>query len=208
DLTKYFSDIGLKVRYLHSDIETIERVEIIRDLRLGKFDVLVGINLLREGLDMPEVSLVAILDADKEGFLRSERSFIQTFGRAARNVNGHVILYADRVTQSMAVAIQETQRRRELQEAYNREHGITPQTIKKNIQDILTSVEEQDYFTVPTELADIEEEVPLDSLPKKIAELRKEMKAAAEKLDFETAARKRDRIKELEALALSVGIKS
>jgi excinuclease ABC subunit B len=208
DLTKYFSDIGLKVRYLHSDIETIERVEIIRDLRRGLFDVLVGINLLREGLDMPEVSLVAILDADKEGFLRSERSFIQTFGRAARNVNGHVILYADRVTQSMAVAIQETQRRRELQEAYNREHGITPQTIKKNIQDILTSVEEQDYFTVPTELGDIEEEVPLDSIPKKITELRKEMKAAAEKLDFETAARKRDRIKELEALALSVGIKS
>ncbi len=208
DLTKYFSDIGLKVRYLHSDIETIERVEIIRDLRRGLFDVLVGINLLREGLDMPEVSLVAILDADKEGFLRSERSFIQTFGRAARNVNGHVILYADRVTQSMAVAMHETKRRRELQEAYNREHGITPQTIKKNIQDILTSVEEQDYFTVPTELADIEEEVPLDSLPKKIAELRKEMKAAAEKLDFETAARKRDRIKELEALALSVGIKS
>ncbi|HKY64397.1 MAG TPA: excinuclease ABC subunit UvrB [bacterium] len=208
DLTKYFADIGLKVRYLHSDIETIERVEIIRDLRRGKFDVLVGINLLREGLDMPEVSLVAILDADKEGFLRSERSFIQTFGRAARNVNGHVILYADQVTQSMAVAIHETKRRRELQAAYNREHGITPQTVKKSIQDILTSVEEQDYFTVPKELPELEEEVDLESIPRKIAELRKEMKAAAEKLDFETAAQKRDRIKELEGIALSVGIKS
>ena len=208
DLTKYFADIGLKVRYLHSDIETIERVEIIRDLRRGKFDVLVGINLLREGLDMPEVSLVAILDADKEGFLRSERSFIQTFGRAARNVNGHVILYADQVTQSMAVAIHETKRRRELQAAYNREHGITPQTVKKSIQDILTSVEEQDYFTVPKELPELEEKVDLESIPRKIAELRKEMKAAAEKLDFETAAQKRDRIKELEGIALSVGIKS
>ncbi|MCE9624185.1 MAG: excinuclease ABC subunit UvrB [Deltaproteobacteria bacterium] len=207
DLSKYFSDIGLKVRYLHSDIDTLERVAIIRDLRRGVFDVLIGINLLREGLDMPEVSLVAILDADKEGFLRSTRSFIQTFGRAARNVNGHVILYADRVTQSMAQAIQETQRRRKLQEEYNREHGITPQTIKKNIQDILTSVEEQDYFTVPTDLEGLKEEVEIEAIPKLLEKLRKEMKAAAGKLDFETAAQKRDRIKELESIALTVGVK-
>ncbi len=207
DLAKYFGEIGLKVRYLHSDIETIERVAIIRDLRKGEFDVLIGINLLREGLDMPEVSLVAILDADKEGFLRSTRSFIQTFGRAARNVNGHVILYADRVTQSMAQAIQETRRRRQLQEAYNQEHGITPQTIRKNIQDILTSVEEQDYFTVPTEAEGLPEEVGVEAIPGMIAALRKEMKKAAEALDFETAAQKRDRIKALEQVAMAVGVK-
>ncbi len=207
DLAKYFGEIGLKVRYLHSDIETIERVAIIRDLRKGEFDVLIGINLLREGLDMPEVSLVAILDADKEGFLRSTRSFIQTFGRAARNVNGHVILYADRVTQSMAQAIQETRRRRQLQEAYNQEHGITPQTIRKNIQDILTSVEEQDYFTVPTEAEGLPEEVEVEAIPGMIAALRKEMKKAAEALDFETAAQKRDRIKALEQVAMAVGVK-
>ncbi|MFO1464672.1 MAG: excinuclease ABC subunit UvrB [bacterium] len=208
DLAKYFGDIGLKVRYLHSDIETIERVAIIRDLRKGEFDVLIGINLLREGLDMPEVSLVAILDADKEGFLRSERSFIQTFGRAARNANGHVILYADQVTQSMALAIQETQRRRELQEAYNRERGITPQTIRKQIQDILTSVEEQDYFTVPTELEVDHQEVAPEEIPALIEKLRKEMKQAAAALDFETAAQKRDRIKELESVAMAVGVKT
>lgn len=208
DLAKYFGEIGLKVRYLHSDIETIERVAIIRDLRKGEFDVLIGINLLREGLDMPEVSLVAILDADKEGFLRSVRSFIQTFGRAARNASGHVILYADRVTQSMAQAIQETQRRRKLQEAYNQEHGITPQTIRKNIQDILTSVEEKDYYTVPTKAEGLPEEVELEAIPAMIEALRKEMKKAAEALDFETAAQKRDRIKELESVAISVGIKS
>ncbi len=207
DLAKYFGEIGLKVRYLHSDIETIERVAIIRDLRKGEFDVLIGINLLREGLDMPEVSLVAILDADKEGFLRSTRSFIQTFGRAARNVNGHVILYADRVTQSMAQAIQETRRRRQLQEAYNQEHGITPQTIRKNIQDILASVEEQDYFTVPTEAEGLPEEVEVEAIPGMIAALRKEMKKAAEALDFETAAQKRDRIKALEQVAMAVGVK-
>ncbi|KAB2842691.1 excinuclease ABC subunit UvrB [bacterium] len=207
DLAKYLGEIGLKVRYLHSDIETIERVAIIRDLRKGEFDVLIGINLLREGLDMPEVSLVAILDADKEGFLRSTRSFIQTFGRAARNVNGHVILYADRVTQSMAQAIQETRRRRQLQEAYNQEHGITPQTIRKNIQDILTSVEEQDYFTVPTEAEGLPEEIEIEAIPATIEALRKEMKKAAEALDFETAAQKRDRIKALEQVAMAVGVK-
>jgi len=208
DLSKYFADIGMKVRYLHSDIETLERVAIIRDLRRGEFDVLIGINLLREGLDMPEVSLVAILDADKEGFLRSERSFIQTFGRAARNVNGHVILYADHTTQSMAKAIQETQRRRKLQEEYNREHGITPQTIKKQIQDILTSVEEQDYFTVPTEIALGKQDVTPEEIPAMLEKLRKEMKKAAEQLDFETAAEKRDRIKELESVAMAVGVKT
>ncbi|HCU25295.1 MAG TPA: excinuclease ABC subunit B, partial [Deltaproteobacteria bacterium] len=208
DLAKYFADVGLKVRYLHSEIETLERVAIIRDLRKGEFDVLIGINLLREGLDMPEVSLVAILDADKEGFLRSERSFIQTFGRAARNVNGHVILYADQVTQSMAAAIQETRRRRVLQEEYNREHGITPQTIQKNIQDILTSVEEADYFTVPVPSAETPEVVAPEAIPETIAALRKEMKAAAEKLDFETAAEKRDRIQRLEAIAITLGVDS
>jgi excinuclease ABC subunit B len=207
DLTKYFADVGLKVRYLHSDIETFERVAIIRDLRRGIFDVLIGINLLREGLDMPEVSLVAILDADKEGFLRSERSFIQTFGRAARNVNGHVILYADRVTQSMARAISETQRRRKLQEGYNQQHGITPETVKKQIQDILESPEEHDYFTVPKEMELEDQELDVSELPERIAQLRKEMKEAAEQLDFETAAEKRDHLKGLEEMALAMGVK-
>lgn len=207
DLTQYLEEIGIKVRYLHSDVETLERVALLRDLRKGIFDVLVGINLLREGLDLPEVSLVAILDADKEGFLRSTRSFIQTFGRAARNVHGHVILYADRVTQSMAKAIQETERRRKLQNAYNQQHGITPETIQKSIKDILGTPEEGDYFTVPTGLEE-EEEINLEDLPKEIETLRKEMKKAAEDLDFELAAEKRDRIKELEKLVMEVGIKS
>jgi excinuclease ABC subunit B len=203
DLSKYLSDVGIQVRYLHSDIETIERVAIIRDLRKGVFDVLVGINLLREGLDMPEVSLVAILDADKEGFLRSERSFIQTFGRAARNVHGHVILYADRMTKSMARAIAETKRRRHLQEEYNSAHGITPQTIQKQIQDILTTPEEADYFTVP-----VGEGVEPEDIPAEIEKLRQEMKAAAEALDYETAAERRDRIKQLEELEMALGIKN
>ncbi len=207
DLTKYLSDVGIQVRYLHSDIETLERVVIIRDLRKGVFDVLVGINLLREGLDMPEVSLVAILDADKEGFLRSERSFIQTFGRAARNVHGHVILYADRMTKSMARAIAETKRRRHLQEEYNTAHGITPQTIQKQIQDILTTPEEADYFTVPVGEGEGEGVEPED-IPAEIEKLRKEMKTAAEALYYETAAERRDRIKQLEELALALGIKN
>jgi excinuclease ABC subunit B len=206
DLTRYLSDVGINVRYLHSDIETIERVAIIRDLRKGVFDVLVGINLLREGLDMPEVSLVAILDADREGFLRSERSFIQTFGRAARNVHGHVILYADHFTQSMSRAIAETNRRRKLQEEYNARHGITPQTVQKQIQNILEAPEEQDYYTVPVKAEG--EEVDLDDIPAELEKLRKEMKTAAEALDFETAAEKRDRIKELEELALTIGVKT
>src|SRR3982750_2468749 len=160
DLTEYFTEVGVRVRYLHSDIETLERIRILRDLRRGEFDVLVGINLLREGLDLPEVSLVAILDADKEGFLRSEQSLIQTIGRAARNVRGKAILYADRITDSMRRAIGETQRRREKQAEYNREHGITPQTIVKAIDSTLVSIVEADYFKVPTNLEEIEDYTP------------------------------------------------
>src|SRR5262249_51386258 len=149
DLTDYLQEVGIRVRYIHSDVETIERVDIIRDLRKGEFDVLVGINLLREGLDLPEVSLVAILDADKEGYLRSERSLIQTMGRAARNVNGTVLMYADAVTESMRRAIDETNRRRAVQQSYNREHGITPQTIRKAIAEPLAAVCEADYLSLP-----------------------------------------------------------
>jgi excinuclease ABC subunit B len=198
DLTEYYQDLGLKVRYLHSDITTLERMEIIRDLRLGIFDVLVGINLLREGLDLPEVSLVAILDADKEGFLRSERSLIQTCGRAARHVNGKVLFYADRVTPSMAAAIDETKRRRLLQEAYNQEHGITPETIQSKIKDVLASVYEADYVTVPMAA---EEQMPYlaENIPATIKRLKKEMQAAAKKQEFERAATLRDRIRTLEA---------
>ena len=198
DLTEYYQDLGLKVRYLHSDITTLERMEIIRDLRLGVFDVLVGINLLREGLDLPEVSLVAILDSDKEGFLRSERSLIQTCGRAARNVHGQVLFYADHVTPSMAAAIDETNRRRRLQETYNQEHGITPETIQSKIKDVLASVYEADYVTVPMAA---EEQVPylIDNIPATIKRLKKEMQAAAKKQEFERAATLRDRIRTLEA---------
>ncbi|RLD99428.1 MAG: excinuclease ABC subunit B, partial [Aquificota bacterium] len=188
DLCDHYQQMGLKVCYLHSEIDTIERTRIIRDLRLGKYDVLIGVNLLREGLDMPEVSLVAILDADREGFLRSERSLIQTAGRAARNVNGTVIFYADTVTESMEKAIKETERRRRLQEEYNRQHGITPTTIKKSIHQILTSVYEADYYTVP--LVE-EEKLPYKSpreLEQEIARLEKEMKSAADALEFEKAA--------------------
>ena len=204
DLSEHYQDLGLKVRYLHSDITTLERMEIIRDLRLGVFDVLVGINLLREGLDLPEVSLVAILDADKEGFLRSERSLIQTCGRAARNVQGEVLFYADHLTPSMQAAIEETNRRRLLQEDYNRDHGITPETIKSTIKDILASVYEADYVTVPLAA---EEQAPyvVEDLPAQISRLKKEMKAAAKKLEFEKAAILRDRIKELENAGLKYG---
>jgi excinuclease ABC subunit B len=198
DLTEYYQDLGLKVRYLHSDITTLERMEIIRDLRLGVFDVLVGINLLREGLDLPEVSLVAILDADKEGFLRSERSLIQTCGRAARHVNGQVLFYADHVTPSMSAAIEETNRRRRLQEVYNQEHGITPETIQSKIKDVLASVYEADYVTVPMAA---EEQMPYlaENIPATIKRLKKEMQAAAKKQEFERAATLRDRIRTLEA---------
>ncbi|KAA0785831.1 MULTISPECIES: excinuclease ABC subunit B [Bacillus] len=197
DLTDYLKDVGIKVNYLHSEIKTLERIEIIRDLRLGKFDVLVGINLLREGLDIPEVSLVAILDADKEGFLRSERSLIQTIGRAARNENGRVIMYADRITRSMGIAIEETQRRRTIQEAYNKEHGITPKTIQKGVRDVIRA-------TTAAEEPETYEAVPAKKMTKKerektITKMEAEMKEAAKALDFERAAELRDLLLELKA---------
>ncbi len=204
DLTEYYQDLGLKVRYLHSDITTLERMEIIRDLRLGVFEVLIGINLLREGLDLPEVSLVAILDADKEGFLRSERSLIQTCGRAARNLHGEVLFYADHVTPAMTAAMEETNRRRGLQDSYNQRHGITPATIQSKIKDILASVYEQDYVTVPLAA---EEALPYvaQDLPAQLARLKKEMQAAAKRLEFEKAAALRDRIRALEKGELKYG---
>ncbi|MBM7557307.1 excinuclease ABC subunit UvrB [Halanaerobacter jeridensis] len=199
DLTDYLAEAGVKVRYLHSDIKTIERLEIIRDLRLGKFDVLVGINLLREGLDIPEVSLVAILDADKEGFLRSTRSLIQTIGRAARNVNGRVVMYADKMTDSMKEAIDETNRRRELQVEFNQEHDITPETISKEVRDVLRPVdmvaESSGDYSVDEEE---QEEMSQQELEDKIKELEIEMKEAADELNFEKAAEIRDQINELE----------
>ncbi len=201
DLTEYYTDLGLKVRYLHSDIGTIERVEIIRDLRLGIFDALIGINLLREGLDIPEVSLVAILDADKEGFLRSQRSLIQTSGRAARNVSGEVMFYADTMTSSIMQAVQEAERRRKIQEEFNRQHHITPETIKKSIGDILSSVYEADYYTVPV-VKEPETIYKVSNFPKLIENLKKEMKIAASKLEFERAATIRDKIRDLERRAL------
>jgi excinuclease ABC subunit B len=204
DLTDHFSDLGIRVRYLHSDINTMERMEIIRDLRVGIFDVLVGINLLREGLDLPEVSLVAILDADKEGFLRSERSLIQTCGRAARNVFGTVILYADRVTHSIQRALDETNRRRALQTAYNKEHGITPESIQKEISNVLTSVYEADYAAIPSVSESDVEFGSLDELQRIIQGLEKEMNQAAKDLAFERAAELRDQIRELRALDLDL----
>ena len=204
DLTEYLHEQGIRVRYMHSDIETLERVEIIRDLRRGEFDVLVGINLLREGLDLPEVSLVAILDADKEGYLRSERSLIQTIGRAARNVSGTVIMYADRVTDSMQRAIGETNRRRAVQEAYNREHGITPQTIQKAIATPWAEVAEADYVDLGGVAEEAAEYVPLQEIPKRVAALQKEMHDAAGKLEFEHAAELRDHIQKLQAQELAL----
>lgn len=203
-LTDYMNEAGIKVRYLHSDIDTLERIEIIRDLRLGVFDVLVGINLLREGLDIPECQLVAILDADKEGFLRSRTSLIQTIGRAARNVEGRVLLYADKMTDSLKYAIEETARRREKQTQWNIEHNITPATVKKKIGELMASVYEQDYITIsPIESTDMRSFVGKD-LKQTIASLEKEMRAAAGNLEFEEAARLRDEIKRLEDLDMGL----
>jgi excinuclease ABC subunit B len=207
DLTEHYKELNVKVAYLHSDIDTLERVDIIRDLRMGKYDALIGINLLREGLDIPEVSLVAILDADKEGFLRSARSLIQTMGRAARNVNGEVILYADVVTDSMQTAVQETNRRRAVQEEYNKRHGITPQSIRKSIQAALRTVYEGDYFTVPMAAEDAGEYVPTVNIPALIAQLERDMRTAAKALDFETAAELRDKIRSLRSREMAEGVK-
>ena len=195
DLTDYMRELGIRVRYLHSDIDTLERTEIIRDMRLDVFDVLVGINLLREGLDIPEITLVAILDADKEGFLRSETSLIQTIGRAARNAEGHVIMYADTVTDSMKAAIDETRRRREIQMQYNEEHGITPKTIQKAVRDLISiskKVAKQEKM-----LEKDPESMSREELEKLVKDLNKQMKKAAADLDFETAAELRDKMIEI-----------
>ncbi|OLC14170.1 MAG: excinuclease ABC subunit B [Candidatus Rokubacteria bacterium 13_1_40CM_69_27] len=200
DLTEYYLQAALRVRYLHSDIDTLDRVAVIRDLRLGKFDALIGINLLREGLDIPEVSLVAILDADKEGYLRSGTSLIQTAGRAARNVNGEVIMYADQVTDSMAATIRETERRRQLQAAYNAEHGITPESIRSSIRELLQTVYERDYYTVEVEAPAEERFESPAELERRIVELETRMKEAARRLDFEQAAELRDRVRALRKL--------
>jgi len=199
ELSEYYADLGIAIRYLHSDIKVIERMELIRELREGTFDVLVGINLLREGLDIPEVSLVAILDADKEGFLRSVRSLIQTIGRAARNVKGRVILYADKETDSIQTTLEETARRRAIQQEYNAEHGITPATVTKSLSSLQDSIWNADYVTVEKSDQRVEDGVPAHELPALLESLRGEMKAAAKELDFERAADLRDRIKALEA---------
>ncbi len=204
DLTEYYQQAGLRVRYLHSDIDTLDRVELIRDLRLGKFDCLIGINLLREGLDIPEVSLVAILDADKEGYLRSATSLIQTSGRAARNVRGEVILYADKLTNSMKLTLAETERRRKIQEDYNRKNGITPESIKKSIREVLRSVWERDYYTVEVAREREEEYASAETLEMRLKELENAMKDAAKRLDFERAAELRDRLKALKKKDLTL----
>jgi excinuclease ABC subunit B len=203
DLTDYMHEQGIKVRYMHSDIDTIERIEILRDLRLGAFDVLIGINLLREGLDIPECGLVAILDAEKEGFLRSETSLIQTIGRAARNADGRVIMYADRITGSMERALGETERRRTKQIAYNEEHGITPATVKKNVEDILAGLYKGDTDQSRV-TAKVDKPMVGANLQAHLDSLRDQMRKAAENLEFEEAARLRDEVKRLEAVDLAV----
>jgi len=206
NLTAYYEGLGVRVKYLHSDIHTLERVDIIRDLRTGEFDVLIGVNLLREGLDIPEVSLVAILDADKEGFLRSERSLIQTSGRAARNVAGQVIMYADTITASIRACLDVTRRRRQIQGRYNEEHGITPETIRTQIHHILGSVYEADYVTIPTKVSEEAAAYASDKeIPVMIRKLKEEMKQAAKELEFEKAAELRDRIRDLTKLMLEMG---
>ncbi|HPO13276.1 MAG TPA: excinuclease ABC subunit UvrB [Candidatus Hydrogenedentes bacterium] len=206
DLTEYYRNLGVRVRYMHSDVETLERIELVRALRQGDYDVLVGINLLREGLDIPEVSLVAILDADKEGYLRSETSLIQTCGRAARNVNGKVIMYADTATGSMNRAIEEMNRRRKKQIAYNKKHKITPRSVQKSITDLLKHLCERDYVTVPKAAEDPDLYVPSEDLARTISKLRKQMKEAANRMDFETAAHYRDRIFSLERRQIEEGL--
>jgi excinuclease ABC subunit B len=203
DLTDFLLDAGIKTKYLHSEVDTLERIAIVRDLRLGKFGVLVGVNLLREGLDLPEVSLVAILDADKEGFLRSDTSLIQTCGRAARNINGRVIMFADKITGSMQRTLDETARRRKYQGEYNEANGITPEGITKSIVDILSSIYEKDYLTVPA--GEMEEEgVEPKKLSKMIKKLRKDINDAAKRWDFERAAQLRDRLARLEQMELAI----
>jgi excinuclease ABC subunit B len=203
DLAEHYSEAGVKCAYLHSEVSTLDRVKILRDLRRGVYDVLIGVNLLREGLDLPEVSLVAVLDADKEGFLRSTGSLIQTMGRAARNVNGQVILYGDVMTDSMKRAIEETGRRRALQEAYNDAHGIVPQTIHKAIDADMIAVAEADYVTVPLEPEEIEREIPAGQMEQYLGELEERMREAARKFDFKQAALLRDRLKELREKSLT-----
>ncbi len=208
DLTRYYHELGLRVGYLHSEIDTLERVKILRDLRKGKFDALIGINLLREGLDLPEVSLVAILDADKEGFLRSTTSLIQTFGRAARNVSGYVILYADAMTDSMTKAMAETKRRRQIQEEYNQNNKITPQSIRKRIDEVLTSIYERDYFNYPEISEEREIYLSPQKRKEKIEQLEKLMREASRNLEFEKAAKLRDELKKLKKMELELSLES